>query len=268
MMDDSAESSIDQSSRPRGRTLLNRHYSRDLVEFVKNLHPSKRDLVFLILFVDKNAIEQSFIELESDETFKVILDMYEKEKEVTIYVTPRNTLDTGEIQQKVKTMTEEHTCIRAARVVGDLRYKPVLDLLDGIREMLMVRFHKKRKQVKKWKGTLVPTAENHIKHISKNLVKKFKEAYALEIDPLPAKDQWVHIETEKKYTRLLSNVWMDDQERIESYHMTSPKEDTNVRDAVSMDIRVELARIRHLNHLKVPASFKHLPLKGYKFFVL
>ena len=29
-------------------------------------------------------------------------------------------------------------------------------------------------------------------------VEKFKEAYALEIGPLPTKDQWVHIETEEK----------------------------------------------------------------------
>nr|GEW58202.1 transposase, MuDR, MULE transposase domain protein [Tanacetum cinerariifolium] len=166
MMDDSAESSIDQSSQPRWKNIVESplfdqpstqyklklkyggyfrlaknscrrtycyeyqksiyidtysYYLGDLVEFVKNLHPSKRDLVFLILFVDKNAIEQSFIELESDEAFKVMLDMYEKGKEVTIYVTPRNTLDTGEIQQKVKTMTEEHTCIKAARVSDDFK---------------------------------------------------------------------------------------------------------------------------------------------------
>ncbi|PWA84213.1 hypothetical protein CTI12_AA160260 [Artemisia annua] len=34
--------------------------------------------------------------------------------------------------------------------------------------MLMVRFHKKRKVVKKWKGALVPIAQRHIKNISKN----------------------------------------------------------------------------------------------------
>ena len=57
-------------------------------------------IIFTTLFVDKNAIEHSFIELESDETFKVMLDMHEKEKEVTIYVTPRDTIDTNEIEQR------------------------------------------------------------------------------------------------------------------------------------------------------------------------
>nr|KAJ0207509.1 hypothetical protein LSAT_V11C500261200 [Lactuca sativa]KAJ0207802.1 hypothetical protein LSAT_V11C500261320 [Lactuca sativa] len=149
--------------------------------------------------------------------------------------------------------------------VGDIRYKPVLDLLDAIREKLMERFDKKRSKVKKWKGPLVPKAKNYLKTITKNLgefqvcrssdnkaevnykgsrwdvildekkcsckkwqvtglpcvhaaafiaftrepswdkyvdtyftVDKFKEAYALEIGPMPGKDQWVHIETVDK----------------------------------------------------------------------
>ncbi|GJZ13923.1 transposase, MuDR, MULE transposase domain protein [Tanacetum coccineum] len=53
--------------------------------------------------------------------------------------------------------------------VGDLRYQPVLNLLDGIREMLMARFDKKRRVVRKWKGTLVPAAKTYLKNISKNL---------------------------------------------------------------------------------------------------
>ena len=76
------------------------YYFQDLVEDVIKLYPSKRDTVFSILFIDKNGIEGSFIELESDETFKVMLDMHEKEKEVTIYVTPRDTIDTNEIEQR------------------------------------------------------------------------------------------------------------------------------------------------------------------------
>ncbi|PWA64461.1 hypothetical protein CTI12_AA342820 [Artemisia annua] len=109
--------------------------------------------------------------------------------------------------------------------VGDLRYKPVLDLLDGIREMLMVRFHKKRKVAvcassdnraevkykgKRWEVILVERKctsafiafirdNNWDKYVDPYFtVTKFKEAYALEIGPLPTKDQWVHMETEEK----------------------------------------------------------------------
>nr|XP_043633496.1 uncharacterized protein LOC122604691 [Erigeron canadensis] len=58
----------------------------DLIEEVRNRYPSNNE-VFSILFVDKFATEQSFIELNSDENFIVMLNMYDEEKEVTIYVT-------------------------------------------------------------------------------------------------------------------------------------------------------------------------------------
>nr|GEV35877.1 reverse transcriptase domain-containing protein [Tanacetum cinerariifolium] len=53
--------------------------------------------------------------------------------------------------------------------VSDARCRPVIDLLDTIREMLMVWFRRKRNIVKKWKGTLVPNATNYLNKISKNL---------------------------------------------------------------------------------------------------
>ncbi|GKB12145.1 hypothetical protein Tco_0846068, partial [Tanacetum coccineum] len=53
--------------------------------------------------------------------------------------------------------------------VGKLRYQLVLNLVDGIREMLMARFDEKRRIVRKWKGTLVPAAKNYLKNITKNL---------------------------------------------------------------------------------------------------
>ncbi|KAL4575445.1 hypothetical protein LXL04_022289 [Taraxacum kok-saghyz] len=53
--------------------------------------------------------------------------------------------------------------------IGALRYQPVLDLLDGVREKLIKRFDKKRMLVKKWNGVLVPIAKNHLEDISKNL---------------------------------------------------------------------------------------------------
>ncbi|XP_078158780.1 uncharacterized protein LOC144554295 [Carex rostrata] len=62
-------------------------------------YPLRGDLVFSILFVDKNAKQQSFIELDSDDNFMVMLNMYEKEKEVTIYVTTEKNINTNVLQQ-------------------------------------------------------------------------------------------------------------------------------------------------------------------------
>lgn len=43
----------------------------------------------------------------------------------------------------------------------------MLDLLDAIREKIMVPFDKKRRIVKKWKGLMVPTSQNYLNKISK-----------------------------------------------------------------------------------------------------
>ncbi|KAJ9536170.1 hypothetical protein OSB04_un000650 [Centaurea solstitialis] len=59
----------------------------DLVEKVRKHYSSKSDQVLSILFLDKNAKEQSFIQLDSPENFMVMLTMYKDEAEVTIYVT-------------------------------------------------------------------------------------------------------------------------------------------------------------------------------------
>ncbi|KAJ9552716.1 hypothetical protein OSB04_016761 [Centaurea solstitialis] len=59
----------------------------DLLEDVRKHYPSKSDQVLSILFLDKNAKEQSFIQLDSHENFMVMLSMYKDEAEVTIYVT-------------------------------------------------------------------------------------------------------------------------------------------------------------------------------------
>ncbi|KAJ9556985.1 hypothetical protein OSB04_011599 [Centaurea solstitialis] len=45
------------------------------------------DPVLSLVFVDKNANVQSFIELVTEDDFMVMLNMYKEEKEVTIYVT-------------------------------------------------------------------------------------------------------------------------------------------------------------------------------------
>ncbi|KAJ9546747.1 hypothetical protein OSB04_019290 [Centaurea solstitialis] len=59
----------------------------DLVEDLKKHYPSKSDPVLSLVFVDKNANVQSFIELVTEDDFMVMLNMYKEEKEVTIYVT-------------------------------------------------------------------------------------------------------------------------------------------------------------------------------------
>ncbi|GJW01913.1 hypothetical protein Tco_1560769 [Tanacetum coccineum] len=63
-------------------------------------YPSNRDLVLSILFVDKYVAHQFFIELDFDENFKMMLDMHEVKKEVTIYaMTQNNARSLNEIQQ-------------------------------------------------------------------------------------------------------------------------------------------------------------------------
>ncbi|CAH1433302.1 unnamed protein product [Lactuca virosa] len=128
--------------------------------------------------------------------------------------------------------------------VGDIRYKPVLDLLDAIREKLMERFDKKRSKnlgeyqvcrssdnkaevkfkgyrwdvvldekkcsCRKWQVTGLPCVHAAAfiaftrdpsceKYVDTYFtVDKFKEAYALELGPMPGKDQWMNIETVDK----------------------------------------------------------------------
>ncbi|CAH1432571.1 unnamed protein product [Lactuca virosa] len=60
-----------------------------LVEEVKKHYPSQSDIVLSIVFVDKYAKEQCFIELDNDKSFMVMLNMYNEDKEVTIYATTK-----------------------------------------------------------------------------------------------------------------------------------------------------------------------------------
>ena len=54
------------------------------VQEVKKHYPSQSDIVLSIVSVDKHAQEHCFIELDSHESFMVMLSMYKEEKEVTI----------------------------------------------------------------------------------------------------------------------------------------------------------------------------------------
>jgi hypothetical protein len=95
----------------------------DLIEEVTTHYPSNRDLVFSICFVDKYVTEQSFIKLDSHENFQSMLSMYNVEKDVTV---PKCDYITNNISEAFNFW------------VGELRYQPVLDLLDSIRETIMV----------------------------------------------------------------------------------------------------------------------------------
>ena len=57
-----------------------------LVEEVKKHYQSQSDIFLSIVVVDKYVKEQCFIELDSDKSFMVMLNMYNEDKEVTIYV--------------------------------------------------------------------------------------------------------------------------------------------------------------------------------------
>ncbi|GJS02479.1 transposase, MuDR, MULE transposase domain protein [Tanacetum coccineum] len=61
-----------------------------LVEEVKKHYLSHSNDVLSILFFDKYAKEQTFIQLETSENFQLMLNMYDEEKELTIYVTKNN----------------------------------------------------------------------------------------------------------------------------------------------------------------------------------
>ncbi|GJT92628.1 hypothetical protein Tco_1081473 [Tanacetum coccineum] len=86
----------------------------ELNEEVLKRYPSHNDLVFSIIFVDKYVKEQSFIELNSDKSFTIMLDMYEKEKEITIYVTTNKNVGTSNTQQ-----SGQHEIIEEPQGEGD-----------------------------------------------------------------------------------------------------------------------------------------------------
>nr|GEX54034.1 uncharacterized protein [Tanacetum cinerariifolium] len=168
--------------------------------------------------------------------------------------------------------------------IGELRYQPVINLLDAIIERLMnlgdyeiCRGNENRAVVKckgtRWevildeirctcrvwqvKGLPYVHAVAFIVFIRDNdwekyvdgyfTIEKFKEAYAMEISSMLA--IWTNgctQELRKKYTRLLSNTRLDDQGRLELRHTMREKKGTSVRDVVNLDIMKRDARILHL----------------------
>ncbi|KAK1434361.1 hypothetical protein QVD17_00100 [Tagetes erecta] len=59
----------------------------DLFEEAKKRYPSNRGLVLSMWFIDKSVLEHPFTQLVTMDDFKLMLTMYELEKDVTIYVT-------------------------------------------------------------------------------------------------------------------------------------------------------------------------------------
>ncbi|GJU96686.1 transposase, MuDR, MULE transposase domain protein [Tanacetum coccineum] len=101
-------------------------------------------------------------------------------------------------------------------LISKVRFQPVLDLLDVIREKIMVHHDERRRLVGKWKAAFIRDA-NWEKYVDPYYtIKKFKEAYALEITPLPDKDEWMDIQPgEKKYPPIFFNGEKTPTERLE-----------------------------------------------------
>nr|GEV79656.1 hypothetical protein [Tanacetum cinerariifolium] len=111
--------------------------------------------------------------------------------------------------------------------IGELRYQPVINLLEAIIERLMnlgdyeICRSNENRAVVKCKGK---RDNNWKKYVDGYFtIEKFKEAYAMEISPMLAMDQWLHTRIVEKYTRLLSNARLDDQGRLELRHMMREK---------------------------------------------
>ncbi|GKE19446.1 hypothetical protein Tco_1427023 [Tanacetum coccineum] len=91
-----------------------------LNEEVLRHYPSHSDQVFSIVFVDKYVTGQSFIELNSDENFMAMLNMYEQEKEITIYVSTDKNFSTHNTQQ-----SGQHEVIKEPN--GDIAQRDVIE---------------------------------------------------------------------------------------------------------------------------------------------
>ncbi|XP_076924475.1 uncharacterized protein LOC143586914 [Bidens hawaiensis] len=61
-----------------------------LIEEVVTHYPLDRELVFSLYYIDKYASEQSYIKVDSHDTFQLMLSVHEVAKELTVYVTTDN----------------------------------------------------------------------------------------------------------------------------------------------------------------------------------
>ncbi|GKA09863.1 transposase, MuDR, partial [Tanacetum coccineum] len=168
-------------------------------------------------------------------------------------------------------------------IESELRYQPVINLLDAIIERLMnlgdyeiCRSNENRAVVKckgkRWdvilderrctcrvwqvKGLPCVHAAAFIVFIRDNdwekyvdgyfTIEKFKEAYAMEISPMLAMDQWLHTRTEEKIypPTIKPPVGRPRKVRIKAHDES--KKSTSVRDVVNLDIMKRDARILHL----------------------
>ncbi|PWA55947.1 hypothetical protein CTI12_AA422390 [Artemisia annua] len=149
-MDDIVDISIEDSSRPTLENMIN--------------SPIVDDLDLSILFLGKHATEQSFVELNSDEDFMVMLgaaktysigehDRLLKElagfhQDAIAYLDKNH----NKLWSRSKFGTKSKCDYMTNNIseafnswIGLLHYQPVLDMLDSIREKIMKRFDKKRR---------------------------------------------------------------------------------------------------------------------------
>ncbi|GJU35656.1 uncharacterized protein Tco_1184010 [Tanacetum coccineum] len=87
--------------------------------------------------------------------------------------------------------------------IGDARFRPVLDLLNSIREMLMnlgvYQVRRKPSDIRADAFIAFTRDANWDSYVDPYFtIDKFKEACALEISPIPDKDQWAPIDTSEK----------------------------------------------------------------------
>ncbi|KAL8251030.1 hypothetical protein R6Q59_034723 [Mikania micrantha] len=71
------------------------YYYDDLIEEVATHYPKDRGFVFSLFFIDKFDTKQSYIKVYSSENFQLMLDMYEVEREITVYVTTSDKVETS-----------------------------------------------------------------------------------------------------------------------------------------------------------------------------
>ncbi|GJT09927.1 hypothetical protein Tco_0856969 [Tanacetum coccineum] len=141
--------------------------------------------------------------------------------------------------------------------IGELRYQPVINLLDAIIERLMnlgdyeiCRSNENRAVVKckgkRW-DVILDEDNDWEKYVDGYFtIEKFKEAYAIEFSLMLAMDQWLHKRTEEKiYPPTMKRpVGRPRKVRIKAHDES--KKNTSVRDVVNLDIMKKDARILHL----------------------
>ncbi|KAL8243507.1 hypothetical protein R6Q59_009765 [Mikania micrantha] len=76
------------------------HYYDDLIEEVATHYPKDRGFVFSLWHIDIFDTKQSYIKVDSSENFQLMLDMYEVERELTVYVMTSDNVETSSMHKR------------------------------------------------------------------------------------------------------------------------------------------------------------------------